>query len=212
MSTLIPRSHRYSVEEFFALVGYRGKTELIDGIVRAHAVQDFPINSLALWLARVMAEFVDRRDLGEVHTAPVAYWLEDRAIQPDISFISKRRSRIVRGGGIARGLPDLAVELAVGQNVLRDEVEWQGRYEQAGIREYWIIDPDKRSATFLTLGDGEYRKVRVIDHLFRSVVLPGFCLDVRWLWRVRRPTIIQALDKTRPQATRPTPRSTKTHP
>lgn len=58
-------------------------------------------------------------------------------------------------------------------------------YEAAGVREYWLIDPDRQQAEFYRLGDnGRYQTVTPEDSgIYRSEVIPGFWLKVEWLFR-----------------------------
>jgi Uma2 family endonuclease len=91
--------------------------------------------------------------------------------------------------------------------VSRDYIQKRAIYEEAGVREYWIIDPDEKRATFLRLREGHFKTVTPARHIFRSQVLPGFFLDVRWLWSKRRPraydVVRQLLEtKRRPETKR----------
>lgn len=71
-------------------------------------------------------------------------------------------------------------------SVARDRDEKYSEYEAAGIREYWIIDPrpNRRRADLHVLDRaGRYQPVPVdTDGIYRSTVVEGFWLDVRWLW------------------------------
>jgi len=94
------------------------------------------------------------------------------------------------------GAPDLAVEIVSPDTVSRDYEDKRVRYEQAGVREYWILDPGEECTLFLALGPGGFVEVFPQDHLFRSRVLPGFVLDVRCLWQQPLPPtlpIVQSL-------------------
>jgi Uma2 family endonuclease len=97
----------------------------------------------------------------------------------------------------------LAVEIVSPDSVSRDYVQKRAIYEEAGVREYWIIDPDAKRATFLRLREGHFKTVTPARHIFHSQVLPGFFVDVRWLWRKRRPRVydlVRHLLETKRQA------------
>ncbi|MEX2559230.1 MAG: Uma2 family endonuclease, partial [Pirellulales bacterium] len=66
-------------------------------------------------------------------------------------------------------------------------------YEKAGVREYWIIDPGKQTATFLRRQRGKFQPMVLKGSVFESRVLPGFRFDVRWLWSKRRPSAYRVL-------------------
>jgi len=57
----------------------------------------------------------------------------------------------------------------------------RGDYEKAGVREYWIINPDDLTISALVLRDGQFRANKTGDAGPCSVVLPGFGLDIERL-------------------------------
>ncbi len=67
-------------------------------------------------------------------------------------------------------------------------------YEQGGVQEYWLIDSVWERAEFYTLGaDGLYQQRASEDDILTSLVLPGFRLDLRWLWADPLPPLRQTL-------------------
>jgi Uma2 family endonuclease len=92
-----------------------------------------------------------------------------------------------RRRGYIDGPPALALEIVSPDSVQRDYLQKRALYEQAGVREYWIIDPDEQRVTLLALREGRYEEVLPVDHLLSSEVVPGFRVDVRWLWGAPRP-------------------------
>ncbi len=71
------------------------------------------------------------------------------------------------------------------QNDRRDKFR---EYAEAGVREYWIIDPRprKQRADFFRLDEqGQYGLYATEDNQqIKSEVLPGFWLRPSWLWQV----------------------------
>ncbi len=80
--------------------------------------------------------------------------------------------------------PDLVVEVVSPQNRQHDWETKRREYAQAGIPEYWIVDPGERRIVVLTLeGDryvvsGEY----TAGQDARSVLLEGFSVPVDEVW------------------------------
>lgn len=104
--------------------------------------------------------------------------------EPDILFIAREHANRLLETYLD-GPADLVVEVTSPASDMRDRGERFLEHEAAGIREYWLIDPIRRMATFFRLGeDGRYHGGPVDrDCYYRSAVLPGFILCVDWLWQ-----------------------------
>ena len=87
---------------------------------------------------------------------------------------------------------DVAVEVISPESDDRDRVEKFEEYANAGVLEYWIIDPELRSAEFYVLNDGAYRLNPVdAEGRYWSAILPGFWIKIDWLWN--QPRIMEVL-------------------
>jgi Uma2 family endonuclease len=66
-----------------------------------------------------------------------------------------------------------------------EEVTKRVEYARAGISEYWIVDPGQMELTVLKLASDAYAEHGVFagESLARSVLLPGFSVDVAKLFR-----------------------------
>jgi Uma2 family endonuclease len=73
--------------------------------------------------------------------------------EPDVLFFSTTR-RPTDGSCVAP--PDLVMEVVSLDDPDRDYVTKRVEYAQAGIPEYWIIDPLQQRITVLVLAGGEY--------------------------------------------------------
>ena len=73
---------------------------------------------------------------------------------PHLCFLNKKHGQ-VDGKGI-HGAPDLVVEILSPSTKQYDCLVKYKLYQQAGIREYWIVDPDKKLVLVYTLVDGQY--------------------------------------------------------
>jgi Uma2 family endonuclease len=69
-------------------------------------------------------------------------------VQPDISIICDKAKRHKEG---CRGAPDLAVEILSASNRSHDTLLKFNKYLEAGVREYWVIDPDDKVLQVHTL-------------------------------------------------------------
>lgn len=107
---------------------------------------------LALW--RIILE----NDLGEIHDTPMDIFLKNGTIVviPDIVFISKEnQSAKVKKRGVY-GPPDLHIEILSPGNSNYDLAVKKSLYEESGVKEYWIVDPESKNAQGYLLRDGNY--------------------------------------------------------
>ncbi|MBA2518103.1 MAG: Uma2 family endonuclease [Chloroflexia bacterium] len=70
------------------------------------------------------------------------------------------------------------VEVLSRRGRVYDPVRKKAMYATAGVREYWIVDPFRRTLTIFTLADGQYEQVEHATGLARSTVVPGFAIAI----------------------------------
>jgi Uma2 family endonuclease len=172
-----------TVDEFFTRIEDGQKADLIEGTIHM-ASPDTPHNDKLAFLVRTLIqEYADARGgLGEAFGSRVAFVMgRYRCPEPDVSFVcAERLSMMAATRGTAA--PDIAVEVVSTDSVQRDYVQKRVLYEEAGVQEYWIIDPPQGRCEFLRLEQGGFVNAPVRDgRFFQSEVLQGFWLDVSWL-------------------------------
>ena len=89
--------------------------------------------------------FLKQRGIGRVLYAPLDVYIdEENAYQPDIVVILKgSKARITRKG--VYGPPDVVVEILSPSTAYYDLTQKKDVYERSGVREYWIVDPLRRT-------------------------------------------------------------------
>jgi Uma2 family endonuclease len=131
---------------------------------------------------KILDQFVLQQKLGEVFVSPVDVVITPRrVVQPDVLFIAKARLDIVKQ--CIEGVPDLAMEVISEHSWQRDRVEKKALYEQAGLPEYWVVDPDTETIEVFALAGGAYqlhsRAIR--GQTAQSQLLPGFAISFKEL-------------------------------
>lgn len=190
------RTEYYTFTDFLELVQEDQKADLIDGVIYMASPENMDHNDLVLWLAGILRAFAEERKLGRVTINKVAFRLGRQAApEPDVAFVAAERVGLIRRGYVD-GPPDLAIEIVSPDSVQRDYELKRRVYDQAGVREYWIIDPDEKRAMFLLRRDAAFVEVQPTGHVFQSEVLPGFNLDVRWLWERPLPAVLATIQRT----------------
>lgn len=186
----------FTVDDFFALIEEGRKADLIDGVIYVASPDTPRHHKLAAFLEFVLSGYVERRKLGEVYGSRVAFVLtESDAPEPDVAFLSEERLDII-GDVRIQGSPDVAVEIVSRESRARDYGKKRKLYEEAGVREYWIIDPLKQRTLFLRLRDAQFEAVPLENgRIYRSEAVPGFWLDVNWLLGERPPSSLDVIDQ-----------------
>lgn len=93
-------------------------------------------------------------------------------VQPDLCIICDPSKLDDRG---CIGAPDLVVEILSSGNSKREMKSKYELYEEAGVKEYWIIDPNTETILIYILENGEYRGLKpvsddyAISHIFPNI-------------------------------------------
>jgi Uma2 family endonuclease len=186
-----------TVEEFFREIPDGVKADLIDGVIYVSSPDSAEDDTISDWI-RTLIKFYSCRALigGSTHGSRVAFVMgQRRAPEPDVSYVSSQRQSIMtRTRGTAG--PDIAVEVVSKDSVDRDYRIKRQLYQEAGVLEYWIIDPLDRKTAFLRLRQGLYDEVPLRNgRIFVSEALPGFWLNTAWLFRDPLPDELECLDQ-----------------
>ncbi len=101
---------------------------------------------------------------------------------PDIVYLRAENLHLIRGG-MVEGAPDLVVE-ALSSDRSRDLVMKRTVYAEAGIPEYWILDPLTDTIRVLELMEGEYVERAVLGRgdILTTATIPGFELELDQLF------------------------------
>ena len=118
---------------------------------------------------------------GEALVAPMDVHLADHTVaQPDVLYVSPERQEILQTW--IEGAPDLLVEVLSPSTARMDRLLKLNRYAEAGVREYWLVDPVARTIEFL-ISDGGHFVVHALDGgTWTSPAVPGIELDIDGLW------------------------------
>ena len=170
--------------------------EWVDGeafVVNGGAPPSTGHQDLTLFLGSILRFYVESKGAGRVFVGPLQMRLGRSGREPDVLFVSNENKARVEGLYL-NGPADLAVEVVSPESRGRDRKEKFREYEQAGVREYWIVDAVNRQAEFYALGsDRTYRPMAIAEDVFRSQVIQGLWLDVKWLWQDPLPALMVVL-------------------
>lgn len=92
-----------------------------------------------------LKKYVDERKLGIVLAAPADIKLSDiDVLVPDIFYVKQERADQVHGNYLTEA-PALVVEILSPSTAKRDRDIKYKRYAVYGVKEYWIVDPEKQT-------------------------------------------------------------------
>lgn len=182
---------KITYEEF--LERYDGiRAEWIDGEVELMSPVSNVHQRIGNFLFRVMAEFVEVYDLGDIFQAEFQMKLSGlrRGREPDILFVAKAKLTQLRLNHYD-GPADLVVEIISPESIQRDRVTKFAEYQRAGVLEYWLIDPLTQQVDFFQRDSaGHFQSVLPDEKgIYRSMALPDFWLRVAWLWQAPPPLL-----------------------
>ncbi len=151
--------------------------EIIDGELIVSPSPSLSHQDIVGALYRVLSAYLDVHPVGRVFIAPLDTVLAaDQVPQPDLVYVSRRSSSIL--GRVVEGAPDLVIEVISETSRRRDEVRKRELYEQFGVTEYWIVDPDADKVTVHRLTDGRYDDGTVVRTTLTTPLLPGLEIDL----------------------------------
>ncbi len=133
-------------------------TELWDGELIRSPAPSFFHQQIVDRFHDYLKSYVRQRRLGQTGIAPLDMVLTNtRATQPDVVFISTERLDIIKTR--LMGAADLVAEVISPNSRRRDRIDKRDLYEQHGVKEYWLIDPEALTVEVLHLTGGEFQLV-----------------------------------------------------
>jgi Uma2 family endonuclease len=181
VALLFPLQGQWSEEEYLSLQNRtRRLVELSDGRIEV-LPEPKPLHQrIALYLYLALRACVLATGQGEVLVAPLPVRLKPGKYRdPDVAFYKPGR---ITGPERQPDGADLVMEVVSDEieDRQRDFVTKRREYAEAGIAEYWIIDPKSETISVLALAGSEYRLHGEFSRgaAANSVLLPDFSVDV----------------------------------
>ena len=192
VEVLAPQRLKMSYEEYLDFAGQSEIVEWVDGEAIVYIPPAYIHQDIVRFLSQLLDAYIRFLELGTVVLAPfeVKLWADGPSREPDIIFASNE-NRLRLTPQRFEGAPDLLIEIISPSSVTEDRVHKFRHYEQAGVREYWIIDPRRhqQQVDYYVLGeDNAYNPVPLDERgIYHSTVLPNFWFDASWLWQQELP-------------------------
>ena len=159
------------------------RIELIDGEACMMAPLSRIHQKVSFEIGRQIGNYLDGKKC-EVYQAPFGVRLFEKdgdapgdvstMVEPDISIVCDKNKLDKHG---CKGAPDMIAEVLSPSSLRQDRFVKLGLYQRAGVREYWIVEPETRTVQVYMLengifqpsafyGPGDVAKVNVLEGCF----------------------------------------------
>lgn len=162
--------------------------EIIDGVPYMQATPSPVHQSISGELFRQFANYLLGKPC-QVFPAPFCVRLTDgdekrnedikKVVEPDITVICDKSKMDEKG---YNGAPNLIIEILSPSSIKHDRITKFNKYEQAGVKEYWIVEPEgKIVSVFILQENNRYGRPDIYtedDHIQVSI-FPDLEIDLK---------------------------------
>jgi Uma2 family endonuclease len=161
IASRFPLQGQWSETQYLALPEGYPRAELSDGYLELLPMPTDRHQAILTVVLFILVDYANRTK-GRARPAGIRLRLRDeRFREPAVAFLAGQHLHL-RNPDFWTGA-DIVVEIVSGgkEDRERDYVVKRREYAEAGIPEYWIIDPDQESITILSLANSAYVDVGV---------------------------------------------------
>ncbi len=168
----ITKEEFYTIKDIYALQD-KERAELIDGKIYYMAPASTNHQRILMNLSYQIKDYIVQKNGScEVFPAPFAVFLNEDSknyVEPDISVICDK-NKITKNG--CMGAPDWIIEIVSPGNKSMDYLTKLFKYQNSGVREYWIVDEEKELVLVY-----RFEKETMEQYSFGDNVLAGIYED-----------------------------------
>lgn len=165
----------YTLKDYYGLPDER-RVELIDGVFYDMSAPTLAHQRAGLSIYSSINEYISqKRGMCVPFAAPVDVQLdcdEDTMVQPDVLVVCDRDKLLNR---CVYGAPDLIVEVLSPSTSRKDSILKLAKYRAAGVREYWMVDLDKKKVVVYEFEKGESPVIYGMDQEVPVGIFDGRC-------------------------------------
>jgi Uma2 family endonuclease len=179
--------------EFYREAGEDSDWELLDGRIVMHSPASDRHEDLFRFVITLLSNFTDERGGFIVRGSRYPMRLDARwSPEPDLLVVTDAQLNRLTEQRL-EGPADFVIEIASESDPGLDYREKLPRYREAQIPEIWLIDPFRQQVRRETRTDSGYAADTLTSGQLASSVVPGFWVDVSWLWQEKRPSTLACL-------------------
>ncbi len=143
------------------------KYQLIEGKIVNMPSPTKKHQEILMEIAFQLKVLVNQSNPFHVMIAPMDVHLdEENVYQPDIFLYASERAELMQD----HGFPDVVIEVSSKGTVFYDYNKKFRNYEKAGVREYFIVDPDDKDVYRFDLKEGNFEEQFLGDGKIESLI------------------------------------------
>jgi Uma2 family endonuclease len=147
--------------------------QLINGELIMSPAPKFNHQNIILEISFLIKNFLNNNHIGVLVISPMdVHFDEENIFQPDILFISKENKNC-RIEDWVYGPPDLIIEVLSEFNSYFDTKKKFRVYENYGVKEYFIVDPNDKEVHAFKNENNQFKEVYKEVAMIRSEILQG---------------------------------------
>jgi len=178
--------------DFYALAGEDSDWEFLDGRLVMSPASDRH-EDLFRFLLTLFSVVLDERPVGVVRGSRYPMRLDEKwSPEPDIFVVLNERRHLLMPQRL-EGPADLVVEIASEGDPKLELREKFPRYEQAEIPEMWLINRFEKTVLARWKTEAGYVSETLSSGRLESKTIPGFWIQVEWLWQDELPSTLSCL-------------------
>jgi Uma2 family endonuclease len=184
-----PRQGEWTYSHYAALPNDGHRYEILDGVLYMAPAPISWHQLIAMSISFQLYTYITMKDLGNVMAAPLDVELSPQSVvQPDLAVLLHGNPAELIATRI-KGTPDLVVEILSPSTVEVDRQLKYQKYARAGVKEYWIVDPNARTIEVFVLEGHVYQTGGVFSgtQIVRSKVISDFPVQARQLFHISEP-------------------------
>lgn len=174
----LAQDRTYTIDDIYALPEGQ-RAELIDGQMYMMAPPTRIHQKLISQLTKVIGNHIDARHGScEVYPAPFAVFLNEddqNYVEPDISVICDKNKLSDKG---CNGAPDWVIEITSPSTSRTDYGIKLFKYRSSGVREYWIVNPQKKTVMVYDLEQDSKSDQYAFEDTVSSCIYEDFEVNI----------------------------------
>ncbi len=177
--------HKYSYADYLTW-DEQERWEILDGIPYMQAAPSRVHQEILVEILNQIANYLKGKPC-RVYPAPFCVRLDSEkndydiknVVEPDITIVCDSSKLDEKG---CKGSPDMIVEILSPSTAKNDRFFKFNKYEKAGVKEYWVVEPDQKLVSvFLLQSSGLYGRPEMYTEQYKIKVsiFPDLEIDLK---------------------------------